>query len=88
MTQSIESQIVEIVAQQTLREATEVREATDFEELGLDSLAMVEVIFQIEEAFDISIPFNANTSENTQANVLSLKEIAATVEQLVSEKAA
>ena len=31
-----------------------------FEDLGIDSLGLVESIFAIEEAFDIQVPFNAN----------------------------
>ena len=30
------------------------------EDLGIDSLGLVEAVFAIEEAFDIQVPFNAN----------------------------
>jgi len=33
------------------------------DELGIDSLAMVEMIFDLEEKFDIQIPFNANDTK-------------------------
>lgn len=42
-------------------------------DLGLDSLRVMELIFDIEEKFDISIPFNANDAEpefNTVAEVV------------------
>jgi acyl carrier protein len=32
-------------------------------DLGLDSLRVMEMIFDIEERFDIAIPFNANSAE-------------------------
>ena len=38
----------------------EVRMDATLEDLGIDSLGLVEAIFAIEEAFDIQVPFNAN----------------------------
>ena len=33
------------------------------DEIGVDSLAAVEMIFDLEEKFDIEIPFNANDAK-------------------------
>ena len=51
------------------------------DELGIDSLALIECMFKIEDRFDISVA-------NGETNVRSLSDIAALVDRLVREKAA
>lgn len=51
--------ILQILAAQALLSPGDLRLDARPEELGLDSLGLVEAIFAMEEAFDISIPFNA-----------------------------
>ena len=41
-------------------EPSDVALDSTLEDLGIDSLGLVESIFAIEEAFDIQVPFNAN----------------------------
>ncbi len=41
-------------------DVADVTDEKSLEDLGIDSLGLVESIFAIEEAFDISVPFNAN----------------------------
>lgn len=60
MTQQIGPRVIEIVAEQALLMPEDVTPETSLEELGLDSLAVVEIVFRLEEAFDITVPFNAN----------------------------
>ena len=57
--------------------AQPLKEDDKLEELGIASLDVVEIIFELEERFDIEIPFNAN-----QAN----GEVIAAVEGLVASK--
>ena len=45
------------------------------EDLGIDSLGLVESIFAIEEAFDISVPFNANEPEASDFDISSVAAI-------------
>lgn len=59
----IAARVITILARQALIEPDQVRLDASLESLGLDSLGVVEVIFGIEEAFDISVPFNANAPE-------------------------
>ena len=54
--------------------------------LGIDSLGLVEAIFAIEEAFDISVPFNANAPDQSGLDISSVASIVATVEGLVAAK--
>ena len=55
--------------------------------LGIDSLGLVESIFAIEEAFDISVPFNANEPEQSDFDISSVSAIIQGIEKLVAEHA-
>lgn len=88
MTESIKDKIIAIIAEQALIDPADVALDTSPEELGIDSLGMVESIFAIEEAFDISVPFNANEPEKSDFDFSSVGSIVAAVEQLVAGKGA
>ena len=52
--------------------------SSTLESLGIDSVGVVEVIFAIEEEFDINIPYNANDPLSKRldfSNVLSIVEL-------------
>ena len=59
----IEARVVAILAAQALRDPDGLTPAMTLESLGIDSLGMAEILFAIEESFDIVVPFNANTPE-------------------------
>ena len=79
--------IRKIVAEQALLEPSDVRADSTLEELGIDSLALVESIFAIEEAFDVSVPFNANEPEASEFDISSIGAIARAVEGLIAQRA-
>jgi acyl carrier protein len=54
--------------------------------LGIDSMGLVETIFAIEEAFDITVPFNANAPADSGFDVTSVRAIIAAVQGLVKEQ--
>lgn len=80
---SIDVKVIEIIAEQALLDPTDVRPDSTLEDLGIDSLGLVESIFAIEEAFDISIPFNANDPNESDFDISSVASIVAAVEGLV-----
>lgn len=86
MTDAVSRKVVEIIAEQALVDPADISEKTTPEELGLDSLAMVEVIFGIEEAFDVSVPYNANEPAESQFDLSNIGTITAAVEALIAEK--
>lgn len=57
---SLEDDIIAIVRAKTERKTVEVTPETDLLSLGLESLDIIEIIFEVEEKYDIEIPFNAN----------------------------
>ena len=88
MTDQIESRIREIVAEQAMLDPEQVTSEATPEELGIDSLGLVESIFALEEDFDISIPFNANEPEKSDFDISNMGTIIAAVRRLVAQKAA
>ena len=73
----------EIIAEQALLEKDDVRPDSTLEDLGIDSLSLVESIFAIEEAFDVSVPFNANDPSASEFDISSVAAIARAVEGLI-----
>ncbi|MDO5705315.1 MAG: phosphopantetheine-binding protein [Paracoccus sp. (in: a-proteobacteria)] len=88
MTQDVKTRIREIIAEQAMLEPDQITDDATPEELGIDSLGLVESIFAIEEEFDISIPFNANEPEQSDFDISSMGAIITAVERLIAEKAA
>ena len=57
MSAEVESQIIEIICEQLDVEASEVDASKSFmDDLGADSLAIVELVLALEEKFDVKIP--------------------------------
>jgi len=54
--------VIAIIAGKVRGERRGIGLADRLEELGLESLDAVEMIFELEEKFDITIPYNANES--------------------------
>jgi len=56
------------------------------EDRGIDSLGLVESIFAIEEAVDISVPFNAHAPEESEFDISSVSSIIAGIQKLVADQ--
>ncbi|WP_444789944.1 acyl carrier protein [Roseinatronobacter sp. NSM] len=80
--------VIDIIAQQAMVDTSEVGMDMALSDLGLDSLGLVECIFGIEEAFDISVPFNANAPDQTGFDISTVGAIILEVEKLIARKAA
>jgi acyl carrier protein len=52
----LEKKVIEAVAKVAKRKPAEVRLESSFEDLGMDSLDRITLLFELEQAFDISIP--------------------------------
>lgn len=88
MAQNVQEKIIEIIAEQAVLEPTDVALDQSLEDLGIDSLGLVESIFAIEEAFDISVPFNANEPDQSDFDISSVAAIVAAVDALIKEQTA
>lgn len=83
---SVRNKVLEIIAEQAVLDVEDVSAEKTLEELGIDSLGLVESIFAIEEAFDIAVPFNANDPKASDFDITSVGAVVLAVEKLVAEK--
>ena len=84
----VATRVREILAEQALLEVDDVTLDSSPEDLGLDSLGLVETIFTIEESFDISVPFNANAPAESDFDISTVGSIVRGIERLIAEKQA
>ena len=84
MSESVKYKIIKILSEQTLLDPSEIKENLSLEDLGIDSLALVEIVFSIEEAFNITIPFNSNDPTNSTFDISNVSSIISAVENLVN----
>ncbi|WP_028030451.1 acyl carrier protein [Gemmobacter nectariphilus] len=83
---SVKDRVIAIIAEQAVLDVADVTMDSTLESLGIDSLGLVESIFAIEEAFDVSVPFNANDPSQSDFDISSVASIVAAVEKLVADQ--
>ena len=83
---SVKDKVILIIAEQGLLDVADVTLSATLEDLGIDSLGVVESIFAIEEEFDIEVPFNANAPEESEFDISTVATIISAVETLVAEQ--
>ena len=88
MGESVKERVIEIIAEQAVLEPSDVALEQSLDDLGVDSMGLVEAIFSIEASFDISVPFNANEPEKSAFDISSVASVIAAVEKLVAEQTA
>jgi acyl carrier protein len=85
----------QIIAKQLKIPVERLTPDTALQELGAESLDLIEIIFAVEEKFDVSIPYNANEvaavgkGEHSRAglgNLETIAQISAAVNDLVKAK--
>ena len=81
---SIQDRVIAMIAEQAVLDPSDVTPDSTLAYLGIDSLGLVESIFAIEEAFDITIPFNANEPEKSDFDISTVASIVAGIERLVA----
>lgn len=94
--EAITDEIRQIVARELKVPVERLTPDTRLQDLGVESLDLIEIIFALEEKFDINIPFNANeaTMADTQVaartglgKLETIGEISTAVMGLVEAKA-
>ena len=80
---SVADDIVEIITSRDGVSADALQLSDRLDNLGIDSMEMVSLVFDIEEKFDIELPFNANLDIKAK----TVGDLVQAVEQLVAAKA-
>jgi acyl carrier protein len=75
-----------IIAKQVEVPLDQLTAETRLADVGIESLDVIEIVFALEEKFDISIPFNAN--ESAAEAFETIGAVADAVQKLVDAKAA
>jgi len=88
MGKTVEERVIAIIAEQAMVEPGEVSKDATLEDLGIDSLGLVEAVFAIEEGFDVSVSFNANDPTDSEFDITNVASMVTAVEKLVDEKGA
>ena len=78
--------VIAIIAELAVLDPSDVTPESTLEDLGIDSLGLVESIFAIEEAFDISVPFNANNPQESDFDISSVATIVEGIDRLRAEQ--
>lgn len=78
----VADKVIGFIAKEAKKEPSEINPTDHIADLGLDSFSVIELTFAIEEAFDVEVPYNANSAEKFE----TVNDLVQAVEQLVAEK--
>jgi acyl carrier protein len=81
-----ETDIIEIVAKQAKVDGATLKRDTRLSELDLQSIDIVELIFAIEDKFDISVPYSPNDLESAGLSFETVGDLVGAVEKLTAEQ--
>jgi Acyl carrier protein len=79
----VAADVIAIIAKKVRVEHPKIEMTDRLEDLGLESLDAVEMIFDLEEKFDIQIPYNAN---NPRTEFDTVGEVIRAIQKLVDKK--
>ena len=84
---SIEQKVLELVGEQAGLDPKEVSLNSKFEDLNLDSVAIVELVFTLEETFKISIPFEGLDESELKRNFNTVSSLINLLKNLLQKNA-
>ena len=72
---NIEEKVLELVGEQVGIDPQSIFLSSKLEDLNLDSVAIVELVFLLEEKFEISIPFEGLDEGEIKANFYTVSSL-------------
>ena len=84
---NIEEKVLELVGKQAEVDPHEISLNSKFEDLNLDSVAIVELVFLLEETFKISIPFEGLDESELKRNFHTVSSLINHVKDLLEKNA-
>ncbi len=79
----IDATLLEIIKEHAVGLAGDPSRETPIGDLGIDSFAIVEIIYEVEEKLSIEVPFNAN--ENPLGDMKTVGDLIDAVKDLASK---
>ena len=83
---TIQDTVVKILAEKALLKPGDVELDFSISDLGLDSLGIVEIIFALEEQFNIEIDINFNNVNSSDFDISTVQEIIKSIEKILENK--
>ena len=84
---NIEEKVLELVVKQTGIDPKQITLNRKLEDLNLDSVAIVELVFSLEETFDISIPFEGLDESQIKKHFYTVSSLADHLKDLLQKNA-
>jgi acyl carrier protein len=81
----VASDVIAIITKKKRVDKPKVELSDRLDDLGIESLDAVEMIFDLEEKFDIEIPYNANTN-NPRTEFATVGDVVKSIQKLVDKK--
>jgi acyl carrier protein len=78
--------VIEIIAKQAKVAPETLTRETVLGDLGIESFDTIEIVFALEEKFDIEVPFNANADDKTAASFNSVGDVTDAVQKIVDAR--
>ena len=82
---NVAAETIAIIGKRVPPEKRNLQPTDRLDELGIDSFSAVEMIFDLEEKFDIQIPYNANTN-NPRTEFDTVGDVVKAVQNLVAQR--
>jgi acyl carrier protein len=85
---TVENDVLDIIAKQANMERSKLTRDSKIAELDIQSLDVVEIIFAIEEKFDITVPYNANDPSGAAAGIsfITIGDVVDAVEKQIAQR--
>ena len=82
---NIEEKVLELIGEQLGMDSKEILLSSKLEDLNLDSVAIVELVFLLEENFEISIPFEGLDENELKKNFHTVSSLINHLKDLIQE---
>ena len=83
---TIESDVLDIIAKQAKVDRTLMTRSTSLAELNVQSLDLVEIIFALEDKFDIEVPYNANDPSSAGVSFQNVGDVIDGIAKLIAQR--
>ena len=82
----IQKKVTELIADQIGLKSDDISLESSFEDLNIDSVGLVELVFSIEEYFEINIPFEELEEQDLKEKFSTVQSLAEVVTGLSGNK--
>lgn len=81
-----ESDIMEIIASQAKVDVAALKQDTKLSDLNLQSIDIVELVFALEDKFDITVPYNPSDLNSAGVSFETVGDVVDAVKRLEAEQ--